>query len=172
VRTGLAHVAGLGHQRIAFVSAHLQGDFRQREDAYAEFMVERFGGVPDGYIQRVPNTLAGGEEALRALLDLADRPTAVCTSTDLVAVGVLHAAHDGGAPVPERLSVVGFDDILISAYTVPALTTLRMPIAEMVREALAIAIELTRDPEASRAPRKIVFEPQLVVRASTAPPTH
>lgn len=172
VRTGLAHVADLGHERIAFVSAHLQGDFRQREDAYAEFMVERFGGVPDGYIQRVPNTLAGGEEALRALLDLAERPTAVCTSTDLVAVGVLHAAHDSGAPVPERLSVVGFDDILISAHTVPALTTLRMPIAEMVKEALAIAIDLTRDPAASRAPRKIVFEPKLVVRASTASPTH
>ena len=71
IRAGLEHVVGLGHARIAFVSAHLQGDFRQREDAYVEFMTERFGGVPDGYLQRVENTLAGGEEALRALFDAA-----------------------------------------------------------------------------------------------------
>jgi DNA-binding LacI/PurR family transcriptional regulator len=67
IRKGLDHVTDLGHTRIAFVSSHLQGDFRQREDAYTEFMYERWGGVPDGYLQRVPNTLAGGEEALRTL---------------------------------------------------------------------------------------------------------
>ena len=49
---GPEHVVDLGHRRIAFVSAHLQGDFRQREEAYVEFMDERFGGVPDGYLQR------------------------------------------------------------------------------------------------------------------------
>ena len=171
IRKGLDHVTDLGHTRIAFVSSHLQGDFRQREDAYTEFMHERWGGVPDGYLQRVPNTLAGGEEALRALLGLAEPPTAVCNSTDLVAIGVLHAAHNLGASVPERLSVVGFDDILIAAHTVPALTTLRMPIVEMVREAVGIAIDLARDPTASRAPRRIVFKPELVVRQSTGQPS-
>jgi DNA-binding LacI/PurR family transcriptional regulator len=171
IRKGLDHVTDLGHTRIAFVSSHLQGDFRQREDAYTEFMYERWGGVPDGYLQRVPNTLAGGEEALRTLLGLAEPPTAVCNSTDLVAIGVLHAAHNLGASVPERLSVVGFDDILIAAHTVPALTTLRMPIVEMVREAVGIAIDLARDPTASRSPRRIVFEPELVVRQSTGPPS-
>jgi len=170
ILAGLTHLADLGHTAIAFVSAHLQGDFRTREEAYVEFMVERFGGVPDGYLQRVPNTMAGGEAALRDLLQRPDPPTAVSTSTDLVAIGVLHAAHDLGATVPDRLSVVGFDDILISAHTVPALTTIRMPISEMVRHAVGQAIELARDPEASRAPSKRLFEPPLVVRESTAPP--
>ena len=154
IRAGLEHVIGLGHERIAFVSAHLPGDFRQREDAYIEFMTERFGGVPDGYVQRVENTLAGGEEALRALFDLPEPPTAVSTSTDLVAVGVLHAAHMIGAAVPDGCRVVGFDDILIAAHTVPALTTLRMPIAEMVREGVGIAIGIARDPATSRAPSR------------------
>lgn len=171
IRAGLAHVVGLGHERIAFVSAHLQGDFRQREDAYVEFMTDRFGGVPDGYLQRVENTLAGGEEALRALFALPDRPTAVATSTDLVAVGALHAAHALGASVPEDLSVVGFDDILIAAHTVPALTTLRMPITRMVKEAVGTAIDLAKDPARGRVePRKVVFEPDLVIRESTAAP--
>ena len=95
----------------------------------------------------------------------------VSTSTDLVAIGVLHAAHMIGASVPERLSVVGFDDILIAAHTVPALTTLRMPITAMVREAVGTAIELAKDPgSAPDEPAKVVFEPTLVVRESTAPP--
>jgi len=171
IRAGPDHVVDLGHRRIAFVSAHLQGDFRQREDAYVEFMTERFGGVPDGYLQRVENTLAGGESALRALFELPEPPSAVATSTDLVAIGVLHAAHMIGASVPDRLSVVGFDDIFIAAHTVPALTTVRMPIAEMVREAVGTAIELARNSGVPRPePTKVVFEPRLVVRHSTAAP--
>jgi DNA-binding LacI/PurR family transcriptional regulator len=132
---------------------------------------QRFGALPDGYVQVVPNTLAGGEEALRALLALPEPPTAVATSTDLAAVGVLHAAYSDGRTVPNELSVVGFDDLLLAAHTVPALTTLRMPIAEIVAEGVELAIELGRDPSASRAPRRKVFEPTLIVRQSTAPPS-
>jgi DNA-binding LacI/PurR family transcriptional regulator len=76
-----------------------------------------------------------------------------------------------GASVPDRLSVVGFDDIFIAAHTVPALTTVRMPIAEMVREAVGTAIELARNSGVPRPePTKVVFEPRLVVRHSTAAP--
>ena len=174
IRAGLEHVVGLGHTRIAFVSAHLQGDFRQREDAYVEFMTERFGGVPDGYLQRVREHAGrrrGGPAG--AVRPAASRRPPCRTSTDLVAIGALHAAHMIGAAVPERLSVVGFDDILIAAHTVPALTTLKMPIAEMVREAVGTARSaspgIRRAPPPSRV--KVVFEPTLVVRESTAPPS-
>jgi len=167
---GLEHLIGLGHERIAFVSGRLPGDNWQRQDAYSEFMTARFGGVPDGYVQLVDNSLAGGESALRAMFDLGDPPTAVLTSTDLVAVGVLHAAYSLGRIVPDDLSVVGFDDLLLAAHTVPALTTLRMPIAEIVNESVELAIRLARDPGLSRKPRVSVFKPTLVVRQSTAPP--
>ena len=167
---GLGHLKSLGHRRIAFVDAELPGEYRVREDAYVDFMHDRFGGVPSGYLERCRNTLAGGDSALRRLLDLPEPPTAVATSTDLVAVGVLHAAHSLGATVPDRLSVVGFDDILIASHTVPALTTVRMPISEIVNHAVALAIALARDPDASREPRLEVFKPALIVRDSTAPP--
>jgi DNA-binding LacI/PurR family transcriptional regulator len=170
IRAGLEHLAELGHRRIAFVSAQLPGGYRVRDDAYLEFMRERLGEPPAGYVQTCPNTLAGGDAALRALFELPEPPTAVATSTDLVAVGVLHAAHSLGADVPARLSVVGFDDILIAAHTVPALTTLRMPIAEIVRHAVSKAVSLARDPDAVRGPSLDVFEPLLVVRDSTAKP--
>jgi len=168
---GLGHLEALGHRRIAFVSTELPGDYRVREDAYLDFMKERLGGVPPDYLARCPNTLAGGDAALRELWQLPERPTAVATSTDLVAMGVLHAAHSLGATVPDRLSVVGFDDIFIAAHTVPALTTLRMPINEIVNYAVARAVGLTREADdADREPNLRVFGPTLIVRDSTAPP--
>jgi len=168
--TGLQHLIDLGHHRIGFISARLPGDNWRRQEAYEAFMRQRFGGLPDDYVQVVPNTLAGGEAALRALLALPEPPTAVASSTDLAAVGVLHAAYNEGRTVPHELSVVGFDDLHLAAYTVPALTTLRMPIAEIVGEGVELAIELGRDASASRAPRRKLFEPKLVVRQSTARP--
>lgn len=168
--TGCEHLLSLGHERIGFVSARLPGDNPRREDAFVEVMSARFGHIPDGYVQHCPNTLAGGEAALRALLGLREPPTAIACSTDLSAVGVLHAAYALGRRVPADLSVVGFDDLMLAAYTVPALTTLRMPTVEIVSEGVRVAVDLAHDPSASRAPRLTSYEPTLVVRDSTAPP--
>ncbi|MGZ8437231.1 MAG: LacI family DNA-binding transcriptional regulator [Candidatus Limnocylindrales bacterium] len=170
IHAGLRHLTELGHERIAFVSGRLPGDNWSRQDAYIEFMTGRFGAVPDGYVQPAPNTLAGGEDAVRRLLELAGPPTAVVTSTDLVAVGVLHAAYSLGRTVPVELSVVGFDDLVLAAHTVPALTTMRMPIAEIVAAGVKLAVDLARDTSASREPRVTVFKPSLIIRQSTAAP--
>jgi DNA-binding LacI/PurR family transcriptional regulator len=170
VRMAVDHVAGLGHTRIAFVSGRPLGDIREREAAFIEFMTERFGGVPDGYLQHVSNTPAGGATAVEVLLRLAEPPTAIVASTDTLAFGVLHAAHALGRRVPDDLSVVGFDDILLASHTVPALTTLRMPSQLIVGEGLDIAIELSRNP-GHRPERSVkVIPPELIVRQSTAPP--
>ncbi|HXG39319.1 MAG TPA: LacI family DNA-binding transcriptional regulator [Candidatus Limnocylindrales bacterium] len=167
----LEHLVGLGHRRIAFIGGRPLGDIREREAAYLAFMSERFGGVPDGYLQRTTNTPIGGETALQALLALPEPPTAVVTSTDTLAFGVLHGAHVVGCAVPDELSVVGFDDILLARYTVPALTTVRMPTAEIAAEGIRLAIELAREPNAAaREPRVTVIPPSLIVRSSTAPP--
>ncbi len=168
---GLAHLESLGHRRIAFISAELPGGYLVREDAYLDFMRDRFGAVPPRYVQRCPNTLAGGDAALRRLMENPQPPTAVVTSTDLVAMGVLHAAHSLGASVPDRLSVVGFDDILIAAHTVPALTTLRMPISEIVGHAVDHAVALARAADSTPGkPSLEIFKPTLIIRDSTAAP--
>jgi len=170
ILAGLEHIAGLGHERIAFVSGRLLGDIRERQAAYVEFMTARFGGVPAGYVEQAPNTPAGGESALRALLALDVPPTAIVTSTDTLAVGVLHAAHLLGRAVPDELSVIGFDDILLASHTVPALTTLRMPTAEIVGAGVQLAIESARDPRARREPTVTVIAPELIIRQSTGRP--
>jgi DNA-binding LacI/PurR family transcriptional regulator len=170
VRTAVEHLAGLGHQRIAFVGGRPLGDIREREAAFLEAMTERFGGVRNGYLQHVSNTPSGGATAVEVLLRLADPPTAIVASTDTLAFGVLHAAHALGRRVPDDLSVVGFDDILLASHTVPALTTLRMPAHEIVGEGLDIAIELARNPGQRPVRTVKVIPPRLIVRQSTAPP--
>ena len=170
VALGLEHLVELGHERIAFVSARLPGDNPDREQSYVDFMAERFGGVPDGYLQRCENSLAGGERALKSLLRLPVTPTAVACANDVAAVGVLHGAHSRGVPVPDALSVVGYDDLMFAAYTIPALTTLRMPTAEIVREGVRMAMELVQHPSPSRSPSKTLFAPTLIVRGSAARP--
>jgi DNA-binding LacI/PurR family transcriptional regulator len=170
VRAGLDHLVDLGHERIAFVSGRPLGDIREREAAYNGYMEERFGGLRDGYVQHVSNTPGGGETAVRALLAHAEPPTAIMTSTDTLAVGVLHAAYGRGILVPRDLSVIGFDDILLASHTNPALTTLHMPVPEIVEEGVRLAIELARDPTAPRDPAVALRAPSLIVRQSTAVP--
>jgi len=169
VLAGLEHLASLGHSRIAFVSGRLLGDIRERQAAFVEFMTDRFGGVRDDYLLHVTNTPGGGEEALRALMALDTPPTAVMASTDTLAVGILHAAHSLGRTVPDQLSVVGFDDILLASHTIPSLTTLRMPTAEIVAEGVRLAIDYAGQGPPGEAPIRVI-PPKLIVRQSTAPP--
>jgi DNA-binding LacI/PurR family transcriptional regulator len=167
IHLGLDHLTSLGHERIALISTRPLGDIQERRDAFVEYMTERFGRVPPAYLRKAPNTPAGGETAARELLGLAEPPTAVVASTDTLAIGVLHAAHLLGRRVPEGLSVVGFDDIVFASHTIPALTTLRMPTIEMVREGVRRAIELARNPGLPREPSLTILKPTLVVRDST-----
>jgi DNA-binding LacI/PurR family transcriptional regulator len=170
VRAGLEHLAALGHTRVAFVSGRPLGDIRERRAAFEAAMRERFGGVRSDYVREVQNTPAGGEEALHDLIALDEPPTAIVTSTDTLAVGVLHAAYMTGRSVPADLSVVGFDDILLASHTIPALTTLRMPIREIVRAGVEMAIDAARNGRPTGEPRVEIVAPSLIIRQSTAPP--
>lgn len=170
IEAGLEHLVGLGHRRIAFVSGRPLGDIRERQAAFETFVTKRVGPIPEGYIQHVSNNPTGGEDALAALVELPEPPTAIMTSTDTLAVGVLHAAHARGRRVPEDLSVVGFDDIQLAGHTIPALTTLRMPTREIVARGLKVAIDLARDGSAAPEPRVDLVTPTLIVRESTTPP--
>jgi DNA-binding LacI/PurR family transcriptional regulator len=166
INTVLDHLTGLGHRRIAFVAGRRLGDIQEREDAYVEYMAQLGQGVPKGYLQYAANDPTGGVTALRAFLELPERPTAVIASTDVLAIGLLHEAHVRGLSVPGDISITGFDDIPLAAFTVPALTTVRMPTREMVRAAIAMVIddEMTTLSGELRHP---VLQPSLVVREST-----
>jgi DNA-binding LacI/PurR family transcriptional regulator len=171
IRAGLAHLTSLGHRRIAFISSELPGEYRVREDAYVDFMRDRFGGVPSGYLERCPNTLAGGDAALRRLLDLPEPPTAVFCFTDSMAMGAYRAATERGVRIPDDFSVVGFDDHpLIASSLAPGLTTVGLPHYEMGEWAVETLLELAEGAMTGR-PLQMLMPCPLVRRDSVGPPS-
>jgi len=159
------HLVSLGHQRIAFAGPRRLGDITEREEAYRASLLRHGLSVRDACCRDSANDFAGGVASLNRLMDLDDPPTAIVAPTDVIAIGMLHAADRRGLQVPRDISITGFDDIPVAAVSVPSLTTVRMPTEAMISAAIDLAIGPT-DPERDAHP---VLRPELVVRASTGP---
>lgn len=164
IRAVLDHLIELGHRRIAFVGGRQLGDIKEREEAFVGHFARLREPLREGYVQHGANEPASGVDALERLLALPEPPTAVVASTDVLAVGLLHAAYERGLRVPDQLSVTGFDDIAVAEFAVPSLTTVRMPVREMIDQAVRMALD---EPERARDLPPPVLQPTLVVRAST-----
>lgn len=161
VRAVVAHLIALGHRRIG----HLAGTRRDGVERRDAFVAElRAAGIEPGPLVESDFSEDGGAAAAPALL--ADNSvTAVFCGNDRMAVGLLHAAALRGIAVPEDLSVVGFDDLTWARYLTPALTTVRQPGRELGRTAARLVLAPT-----TAAATPILRTPELIVRASTAPP--
>jgi LacI family transcriptional regulator len=85
-----------------------------------------------------------------------------------MAIGALHAAHAAGVNVPGDLSLVGFDDIELAAYTTPGLTTVAQPKEAIGTTAVTLLLERLRDGRSE--PRRVILQPELHLRASSAAP--
>src|SRR5918993_261196 len=127
IRQAVDHVVGLGHRNVAFITGPLDlHSARTRRQAFLDGL-RHHGLTPDRkMIREGTHTAEGGQQAMSALLRLSRPPTAVVCSNDWTAIGALHAVHAAGLTVPADISIVGFDDIPLTRYTNPALTTVRM----------------------------------------------
>lgn len=162
VSDAVAWLAEMGHKRIGFVAGP-EGflSARERELGFAEGMA-RAGLKPDAKIAargdyRFESGLAAGQK----LLSAKSPPSAIFSSNDEMAAGLVHAARERGMSVPENLSIIGFDDTAIAAHIWPPLTTVRWPIRAMAATAAA---KLTRPETAASEPS--FFLSDLVRRAS------
>ena len=111
-------------------------------------------------------TMEGGGYAARLLLSgpAATRPQAIFALSDIMAIGLLHGAHELGLSIPGDVSVVGYDDIELARYTFPPLTTVRQPAAEIgAAAARAIMDHLDGDVP---LPHAVALQPELIVRQS------
>ncbi|ATO32140.1 HTH-type transcriptional regulator GalS [Dickeya dianthicola] len=156
-----------GHQRIGYLrSSHPIEDVAERLTGWRQALQEQGIEPPDEWIAGGEPDLQGGEAAMVELLGRNQQLTAVFAYNDGMAAGALMALKDNGIPVPERFSVVGFDDIPISRYTDPRLTTIRYPIVSMAKIATELALKGAAgqlDPTARHC-----FMPTLVRRHSVA----
>jgi DNA-binding LacI/PurR family transcriptional regulator len=165
-RLAAEHLLGLGHRRLGYIGPATDSRvFRLRERGFVVAL--RAGGVsiPSPWLRRVPPTLAGGAAAMRELLSLADRPTAVFCGNDLAALGALKACHKAGVRVPDGISVVGCDDIEMARVVTPELTTVRVPARGLGARAARMLLGLIEGtPQRPGAPLPV----ELVVRGTTA----
>jgi DNA-binding LacI/PurR family transcriptional regulator len=185
-REAAEHLLGLGHERLGVVSFALSPDGREgvvdlgRQEG-AGFRVSRLrlrgyrGAAEDAGLlwPEVPvyecpgSTPALGYRAAKTLLSSKRRPTAILSSSDQLALGVLTAVEELGLSVPEDLSVVGFDGVPLGASADPPLTTVRQDHDEKGSLAGRMLVSLLRGKDGPNPER---LPTRLVIRDSTAPP--
>ncbi|MFL6064714.1 MAG: LacI family DNA-binding transcriptional regulator [Friedmanniella sp.] len=163
------HLIELGHREIAIITgpedmmtatARLSGFRAALESARIPLRPE--------YVRRGEFHHSDGIAAARTLLSMPVPPTAIFASSDVQALGVYEAARALGVSIPAELSVVGFDDLKIARWAGPALTTVRVPIAEMAEQTVLVVLDLRN----GRAPAfsRVEMATTLVVRESTTVP--
>jgi LacI family transcriptional regulator len=163
------HVLGLGHKRVAVLSAPLEGNDRGRERlaGFRAALTEAGVALADDRIQHARIALTDAQEAMERLLSLRPRPTAVLATNDVLAVGAMRACRRHGLDIPGEISVTGVDNTDLGATQTPALTSVRTPIVEIGRAA-AQQLVARLEGEDYKANLELPFE--LIVRGSTARP--
>jgi DNA-binding LacI/PurR family transcriptional regulator len=175
--TAAAHRAvtyclGLGHRRIALVD-RFADPFASAgpgvcELGYRTALADAGLSVPTGYEHLVPLNPHAASSAFRALQALHAPPTAIVVGSDTQAVGVLDAARSAGLQVPRDLSIVSYNDNPVTQYL--GLTTMRVPLRDLGRQATAILVAALAEPGAP--PTTTYLPAELLVRRTCAPPAH
>jgi LacI family transcriptional regulator len=166
-RLAVAHLLATGRRRIAFVGG-APGAIRQVADrlAGAQRAIAEVEGATLEVIPTSGLTVLEGRRIGDELAARPHRPDAVFAANDLVAVGLLQAlVMSGLLRVPQDIALIGFDDIDFASATVVPLSSIRQPRHEIGATALRILREEAMEPDLP--PRRIVFQPELVVRASS-----
>lgn len=168
----VAHLVGQGYRRIAFLSGpadnfEAQERLRGYRAALAALTPQAAAQVYDGDFSE-----ESGQRVGRMLAAAQERPDALFAANDMMAIGALLALREGGVELPGQIALAGFDDIRIARYVMPALTTVRVPIADLGMQALELLH--AQIGQAERVPATTrTLAADLVVRASTGgkPPT-
>lgn len=160
------HLIQIGHKKIALMNADEKFLFaRQRKMGYKRALEENGITLKNEYI--IPTQQLGfenGQHAMKKILNLQDRPTAVFAVSDLLAIGALKEINASGLHVPNDIAVVGFDKIDFSNMTNPTLTTIAQPMQRMGNVAARMLIEKIKGEEVE----SIILDHELVIRESTS----
>ncbi|WP_326808697.1 MULTISPECIES: LacI family DNA-binding transcriptional regulator [unclassified Streptomyces] len=158
----VAHLRELGHRSIGLaVGPERFVPTRRKVEGFTRAM-EAAGATPR--IQHTLFTVEGGHAAAGALLDAGC--TGLVCGSDLMALGAIRAVRQRGLAVPREVSVVGYDDSELNAFTDPPLTTVRQPVGAMAKAAVHALLEPMGG--SPMGDTEFVFQPELVVRGSTA----
>ncbi len=165
---GMRHLIDLGHRRIAYLGdRHGRQSDTERREGYQTALARAGVPVEPRLIVHGNGKPEGAQEPIAELLALDRRPTAILCYNDLSALGAMHQLRLAGLRVPADISLVGFDDLYISQYLDPPLTTIRQPMRQMGRLAMETLIAMLSGVSSRR---NIKVPGELIVRGSTAAP--
>ncbi|WP_149202819.1 LacI family DNA-binding transcriptional regulator [Actinotalea subterranea] len=163
----LRHLRSLGHREIGLaIGPDRYIPARRKVAAFSEGLRRQTPDIdPAEHIVTTLFTVEGGQAAGGELIDSGH--TAIICGSDLMALGAIRAARARGLRVPEDISVLGYDDSPLIAFTDPPLTTVRQPVSGMGKAAVSA---LLSEVSGARVPRtELLFHPELIVRGSTGP---
>ena len=169
IRQAVDHVVSLGHRNIAFITGPLDlHSARTRRQAFVDGLRDHRVPLDRRLVREGTHTADGGEKAMKELLKVTKHPTAVVCSNDWTAIGALHAIHEAGLSVPGDISLVGFDDIPLTSYTTPTMTTVRMAARDVGATAFQALFSLIGEQHVEGDVYQVPT--RLIVRESTARP--
>lgn len=167
-RLATEHLLSLGHRRIAFIGGDpLHPDARARERGYREALEAAGLAVDPALVVPGAYQEESGRLAVEQLLTAGQRFSAIFAANDQMALGAALGLHRRGLGVPRDVSLVGFDDLQVSMYATPPLTTVHQPVQDLGRLAAQAVLDLLR----GQTPTAVLPAPVLVVRESTAAPS-
>lgn len=162
------HLISLGHQRIACINGISENYLNiERVNGFRSAMDKAGLEVDENLIVSSGFDVSAGYRTSMTLLKMTERPTAIFATGDLIAYGAIQAAYQLGINVPNELSVVGFDDIYLSRFFVPPLTTVKQPLTDIAESAVKCFFE--RMENSQKTGKTIKHQVTVEVRESTAP---
>ncbi|SIP88460.1 LacI family DNA-binding transcriptional regulator [Domibacillus enclensis] len=165
------HLIKQGHHRIAHISGPLfTATGLSRFQGYREGLQEDNIDYIPVYVQESKYTVENGYESMEILLDLPDPPTAVFASNIMICLGAMKAIQDRGLTIPKDMSIIGVHDVFFTSTLQPPLTTVKMPLYEMGREAVKKLIAIIQGKEGETGQGVTIDGASLIVRSSTSPP--
>ncbi len=161
------HLLSMGHRDLAIIVDLPQQILRL--EGFVATLAAAGIDLPQNRIAQGDSSLESGYRAARTLLEQHPRPTAIFATTDWMALGALEAAHSLGMQVPQDLSIIGLDDIVVAAHVTPALTTIAISKQRLAQEAAKILLERIQHPD-EPVPSPVLIEPELCLRKSLSHP--
>jgi LacI family transcriptional regulator len=162
------HLIGLGHQRIGFISGPRRSNDRMklRIKGAADALAQAGLDLPRALITEQEFSLSGGKLGAHQLMSLAAPPTAIIGGNDLLAAGAIHELTERGFSVPNNVSVIGMENLDITAFTRPAMTTVQLPTEDIGIGTARHVLALLRGEQVEH---RIEYPVSLVARHSTGP---
>lgn len=161
------HLIDLGHKSISVVGAPEQSKPVQLRAAGAAAACTKTGLAPPMIYLGADHSVHGCAALGKPILEQIPRPTAIIATSDIAAIGILHAARVLGISIPDDLSVTGFDDTPMASYVFPPLTTVVHPIDQVAQEAITALLGMIHNPDTADQ-EDIVLPVSLSVRQSTS----